>query len=162
MFFFKLTLFVFLQNFSVPGPSCSMPDLCWGMNDLVLWPGLEPEPPALGAWSLNHWKTREVLPLILIGLTHIQRWLWKACAPEGRNLGGHFRSLPTSVGGYEHCCQRRPELELLNFFSLWRSSSWAIINVPFYVRHLLNCSGQVGSSAYLHLTSQLLPCRSKT
>ena len=35
--------------------------LIFGMWDLVLWPGIKPSPPALGAWSLNHWKTREVL-----------------------------------------------------------------------------------------------------
>ena len=29
----------------------------WG---LVPWPGVEPEPPALGAWGLGHWTTREV------------------------------------------------------------------------------------------------------
>ena len=28
--------------------------------DLVPWPGTEPKPRALGAWSLNHWTTREV------------------------------------------------------------------------------------------------------
>ena len=28
--------------------------------DLVPRPGIEPRPPALGAWSLNHWTTREV------------------------------------------------------------------------------------------------------
>ena len=27
---------------------------------LVPWPGIEPVPPALEAWSLNHWTTREV------------------------------------------------------------------------------------------------------
>ncbi|KAM9677253.1 uncharacterized protein ACBT57_004631 [Dama dama] len=27
---------------------------------LVLQPGMEPMPPAFGAWSLNHWTTREV------------------------------------------------------------------------------------------------------
>ena len=27
---------------------------------LVSWPGIEPRPPALGAWSLSHWTTREV------------------------------------------------------------------------------------------------------
>ena len=32
------------------------------MWDLVPWPGIEPGPPALGAQSLNHWATREVLP----------------------------------------------------------------------------------------------------
>ena len=28
--------------------------------DLVLWPGIEPSPPALGAWCLSHWTTGEV------------------------------------------------------------------------------------------------------
>ena len=31
-----------------------------GMWNLVPWPGIEPECPALGARSLNHWTTREV------------------------------------------------------------------------------------------------------
>ena len=31
-----------------------------GMWDLVPWPGIEPRPPALGAWSLSHCTTREV------------------------------------------------------------------------------------------------------
>ena len=31
-----------------------------GMWNLVSWPGIEPRPPALGAWSLSHWTTREV------------------------------------------------------------------------------------------------------
>ena len=30
------------------------------MWDLVPWPGIEPRPPALGAWSLSHCTTREV------------------------------------------------------------------------------------------------------
>ena len=30
------------------------------MQDLVPRPGIEPRPPALGAWSLTHWTTREV------------------------------------------------------------------------------------------------------
>ena len=30
------------------------------MWDLVPQPGMEPGPPALGAWSLSHWTTREV------------------------------------------------------------------------------------------------------
>ena len=33
------------------------------MKDLVLWPGIEFRPPALGAQDLSHWTTREVLPL---------------------------------------------------------------------------------------------------
>ena len=35
------------------------------MWDLVPWPGIEPGPPALGAWSLNHCTTREVPIFIL-------------------------------------------------------------------------------------------------
>ena len=31
-----------------------------GMWDLVPWPGIEPWAPALGAWSLSHWTTRDV------------------------------------------------------------------------------------------------------
>ena len=30
-----------------------------GMWDLVLWPGIEPEPAALGVWSPSHWTTGE-------------------------------------------------------------------------------------------------------
>ena len=34
--------------------------LRWDIWDLVPWPGIEPRPPALGAWSLSHWTIREV------------------------------------------------------------------------------------------------------
>ena len=34
--------------------------LSCGMQDLVPWPGIESGPPALTAWSLSHWTTREV------------------------------------------------------------------------------------------------------
>ena len=50
-FFFKDYLLLFIL--SSQGLSCNM----W---DLVPWPGVEPRPPALGAWSLSHWSTREV------------------------------------------------------------------------------------------------------
>ena len=36
-------------------------DLCCSMWDLVPWPGIEYEPPALEVWSFSHWGTREVL-----------------------------------------------------------------------------------------------------
>ena len=32
---------------------------------LVPQPGMEPVPPALGDWSLNHWTSREVPPFLL-------------------------------------------------------------------------------------------------
>ena len=36
------------------------PALLSGMWALVPWPGIKPAAPALKAWSLNHWTTREV------------------------------------------------------------------------------------------------------
>ena len=35
-------------------------DLSYSMWDLVPWLGIKPRPPALEAWSLSHWTTREV------------------------------------------------------------------------------------------------------
>ena len=70
LFFFEnfKHLFIYL---AAPGLSCSLRDLwswlwhagiflvvaCW---DLVLWPRIKPRPPALQAWSLRQWTTREV------------------------------------------------------------------------------------------------------
>ena len=47
--------FLFKKNnyLAAPGVSC-------GIWDPVPWPGMEPRPPALGVWSLNHWTTRAV------------------------------------------------------------------------------------------------------
>ena len=45
-FFFLIFLFIYLA-------SC-------GMWDFVSRPGMEPVPPALEAWNLNHWTTREI------------------------------------------------------------------------------------------------------
>ena len=39
--------------------SCGMWTLKWSMWDLVLWPGIEPRPPALAAGSLSHWTTKK-------------------------------------------------------------------------------------------------------
>ena len=59
---FKKYLSIYLAAL---GLSCSTCDHCvvW---DLVPWPGMEPKPTALGAWSLSHWTTREVPPDIFI------------------------------------------------------------------------------------------------
>ena len=43
-------LFIYL---AVLGVSC-------GTWDPALWAGIKPRPPALRAWSLSHWTTREV------------------------------------------------------------------------------------------------------
>ena len=48
-----------------------------GLWDLVPWPGIEPRPPTLRAWSLSPWTTRGVPEsplLIAVGVTWICRW----------------------------------------------------------------------------------------
>ena len=50
--FFLIYIFIYL---AVLG-------LCCGMWDLIPCPKIEPRSPALGARSLTHWATREVLP----------------------------------------------------------------------------------------------------
>ena len=54
--FFPLSLLPFFLSCQilVAGFSC-------GIRDLVPWPGIKPRLPALGAWRLSHWITREAL-----------------------------------------------------------------------------------------------------
>ena len=57
------------------GLSCSM----W---DLVPCPGIEPRPPALGAWSLGHWSTREVFISVSLHL-YVSLCIWLSlCLPH--------------------------------------------------------------------------------
>ena len=68
---FKNILFIYL---AVSGLSySSMPTLSFGMWSLVPSPG-KPRPPALGAWCLSHWATREVPAIVLRGQN--TAWLW--------------------------------------------------------------------------------------
>ena len=57
--------------------SCSVWTLSCSMWVLVLWPGIEPRTPELGAWGLSHWTTREVSgPSFWFGLvTTVKGWL---------------------------------------------------------------------------------------
>ena len=58
-YYFLIKLFIYFIFFAVQSLSCSM----W---DLVPWPGIEPWPPALGAWSLSHWSIGKSLSYFLI------------------------------------------------------------------------------------------------
>ena len=50
---------VLLKNYlAVLGLSCGVWDLWCSIWVLVLWPGMEPRPLALGGWRLSHWTTR--------------------------------------------------------------------------------------------------------
>ena len=89
LFFFGKYLFIYLLIYlAAPGLSCGMQDLhchvqdllvaacgisSCSMQDLVLWPGLEPRPPALGAWSLSHWTTREVPVCLWFGCSRLDK-----------------------------------------------------------------------------------------
>ena len=73
--FFKNLIYVFIWLHWVHrifDLHCSMRTLSWGMWDLVLWPGVEPQPPALGAWSVSHWTTREVPIYFLESTMYLQ------------------------------------------------------------------------------------------
>ena len=68
IFFFNIYLFLFIWLWQVLDATYrglqssffGMQALSCGMWDLVPWPESQPRPPALGAWSLSHWTTREV------------------------------------------------------------------------------------------------------
>ena len=62
-FFLKNYLFIWLYPvlFGTPAhTNWGIWTLSSSLWDLVPWPGIEPRPPALGAWSLSHWTTGEV------------------------------------------------------------------------------------------------------
>lgn len=44
----------------------TVPDVSWGMQDLVPWAGIDSRPPALGVWNLSQWTTRQVLISIIL------------------------------------------------------------------------------------------------
>ena len=65
---------------STPALRCSMRILSCGMWHLVPRPGIEPWSPALGAWILTHWTTREVPDLVILKLSgslHHFETIWK-------------------------------------------------------------------------------------
>ena len=64
-FFLFIFLFLSIWLFQVLVAACGMISVAtgrifsYGTWDLVPWPRIEPKPPALGAWCLNGWTTRE-------------------------------------------------------------------------------------------------------
>ena len=51
---------IFIYFFGCAGSRYGVPTLCCTLRDLVPRPGIDPGPPALGAWHRSHWTTREV------------------------------------------------------------------------------------------------------
>ena len=68
-----------------PGLSCGMQTLSCSIQDLVSQPGIKPGPPALGAWSLTHWTTREVP---MVDAITVKSYIEKMARsiPENHNL----------------------------------------------------------------------------
>ena len=69
IFFFQY-LFAYL---AVLGLSCGRYVGSSFLTRNQIWPGIRPWPPALGAWSLSHWTTREVPPKIFFLLHLVNR-----------------------------------------------------------------------------------------
>ena len=54
----SLSSFLFIWPCKVIVAACRI--FRWNMHAVVPWPGMQSKPPALGAWSLNPWTTKEV------------------------------------------------------------------------------------------------------
>ena len=63
LFPFQKNIYLFIY-LAMLGLICCRGTLCFGLLDLVPWPGVKPRPPSLGAQGLSHWTTREV-PILL-------------------------------------------------------------------------------------------------
>ena len=75
--------------------------LIWGMWDLIPWPGIEPSFPALGAWSLSHWTTREI---------PVCRNFSRARSPSMAHMGTLSSALPSSPSRLPRCYENKQEL----------------------------------------------------
>ena len=67
--------------------------LCVVCSFLVSHPGIESEPPALEAWSLNHWISREVPEMCIFSIAMQPAfWMWVRCVRLERQnwIGDYF------------------------------------------------------------------------
>ena len=121
------------------------------MWDLVPWPGIKLRTPALGAWSLSHWATREVprwciyysgqatsgcdrkpkrqVPLPPVGLGMINYFLQVCafiCFPYSRNCSKLAFHNPVPIGLSERCVKKKKKFH----GHKWNQMGWkrVIIN----------------------------------
>ena len=115
-FYVYVFLFLFwLHQVLVAAGGAFSLDVC-SMCDLVPWPGIEPRPPALGAWSLSHWTTGEVLKQISLLLfptlsddSAICSWLFPLLMPSPTSLPNKTLSSKTQLN-YDLLCKNIPDL----------------------------------------------------
>ena len=107
LFFFFLT-FIWLHQVLV----VALRIFSGGMWDIVSWPGIEPRSPTLGAQSLNHWTTKEVLRLWILrpGFRYSLCYLFAVClgkAPLTSPVpqSPHFQMRQTMAPAFSGCCK---------------------------------------------------------
>ena len=98
MFSLPIIIFKIFIYFAALGLSC-------GMWDLVLGPGIEPWPPALGAQSLSWWTTREVLKIIFKTISHI---IWQNYSHPHLSSRSLWKAPPRSPDNYLHFGDQGP------------------------------------------------------
>ena len=102
---------------------------------LVPRPGIEPVPPALGVWSLNHWIAREFPPFphfMLIPESH--SWYLPS------SLIFHIHLVPSSVGVPPHYFWMSSSL-------LSPSTTPALVQATIF-SHLCCCNGRLSNSLH--------------
>ena len=107
-FFFFFLTFIWLHQVLV----VALRIFSGGMWDIVSWPGIEPRSPTLGAQSLNHWTTKEVLRLWILrpGFRYSLCYLFAVClgkAPLTSPVpqSPHFQMRQTMAPAFSSCCK---------------------------------------------------------
>ena len=86
--------------------SCGIWTLSCGRWDLILWPGIKPATPAMGAWSLSHWTPREVPEFI--GLTDVEVCLMPSVkVTAARSFQASHNSEVSNEGRLQISCPNR-------------------------------------------------------
>ena len=123
--------------------SCSMKELSWS--------GIKSRPPALGAWSLSHWTTREIPTTVLLEWQHSMPWLSLSKWSKNKKApGGSFILSITSEVIYCHfhyiLFVRSKSLSLVNIkrskisFLPWKGECQSIFGSILKPSHLLYAS----------------------
>ena len=143
LWFCDLLLFKIIY-FPALGLSCSM-------QDLVPWPGIEPEPPALGVWSLSHWTAREVPVTFFLESAFSRAWASGPIEPGGTWRSG-WRPRRQEGSLLRWACHQESQCRLL--------SQAGLCYILLYILHLGHHMPPSSPVAVLRLQDPLL-CSSK-
>ena len=78
--FKNILMYLLIWLCQVLGAACQL--FSCSTWDLVPWLGIKPRPPALGAWSLSHWTTREVHTMLNVNHPIYLLYKVKLCLPS--------------------------------------------------------------------------------